>query len=432
MRGILWPRVDGGPAAQVMALAWQLEQTQWWSAERIAEEQARQLAALAAHARDSVPFYAERGVTGVTTREQWIAAGDALLSRKYPADHGGVEVQMTSRTSGKPVKVRATEVTSLFWKALTLRDHGWWRRDLREKLAAIRYTGSNAAAPDGASYRGWGPATEAVAPDAPLAMLSIASSTEEQLAWLQREQPAYLLVYPSAFGAIARMMLARGVRLPSVRQVRTISEGLSEDTRRLCAEAFGVPLVDVYSAQEVGYVAMQCPFDPAKVTYHVAAESVVVEVLREDGSPCGPGESGRVVVTDLHNFAMPVIRYDIGDDAEVAEPCACGRGLPALARVVGRRRQMLRYRDGSTRWPVFTVACREAARYREVQLVQTAVGTLVLRVLPEAGGLEPGAEEALARALHATLGDEFEVAVEVVADIPRGATGKLLEFVGLS
>ena len=129
------------------------------------------------------------------------------------------------------------------------------------------------------------------------------------------------------------------MRLPGLREVRTLGEASTPDLRALCREAWGVPLVDVYSAEEVGYIALQCP---EHEHYHVQAESVLVEILDERGAPAPPGETGRVVVTDLHNFAMPLVRYEIGDYAEVGEPCACGRGLPVLRRIVGRVRNMLR------------------------------------------------------------------------------------------
>jgi phenylacetate-CoA ligase len=186
-----------------------------------------------------------------------------------------------------------------------------------------------------------------------------------------------------------------------------------------------VPLVDTYSAQEVGYIALQCPEQPH---YHVQSERILVEILADDGTPCRPGEIGRVVVTDLHNFATPIIRYDLGDQAEVGAPCPCGRGLPVLARIVGRRRGMLAYPDGRTAWPVFTVACRDAARFREIQLVQDRIDAIRLRVVPEEP-LSAADRAALTAALHAALGHPFAVEIEVVDRLSRSPAGKLEEFV---
>lgn len=120
----------------------------------------------------------------------------------------------------------------------------------------------------------------------------------------------------------------------------------------------GVTLIDEYSAHEVGSIAIQCP-DHAH--YHVHAESVLVEVLHEDGSPCRSGEIGRVVVTPLHEFRTPLLRYALGDCPELGAQCPCGRGLPVLTRVLGRVRNMITLPNGEKRWPL-----PGDGRYREI------------------------------------------------------------------
>jgi len=429
--GIVWPALPDPPTAMLLALHWQLEQSQWWSADRLAAQQAVQRRALLAHAAATVPHYAgldpdDWAGVPILSRDALIAAGPALLSRGYPASHGPAQEIATSRTTGEPVRVRSSGVVSTMWRALTLRDHLWHRRDLGAHLAVIRYTGDEAHPPHGLRSRGWGAATATLAPDAPLSVLSVASTTDEQVAWLVREDPTYLLVYPSVLDAIARRLAATGLSLPSLREVRTISEVLTDETRAVVGDVLGVPVVDTYSAQEVGYIALACPDGPG---YHVQAERLIVEVLDDAGRPCGPGETGRVVLTDLHNYATPIVRYEIGDYAEVGPPCPCGRGLPVLTRIVGRRRNLLTYPDGRTAWPVFTVACRAAARYREIQLLQPRVDALVLRVVADAP-LDAAARAALAAALHDSLGHPFDVTIEEVAEL-RGPTGKLDEFLSL-
>ena len=448
--GVVWPALPDAATARLLALMWQLDASQWWSAAQLRQQQQRQLAALVAHAATTVAHYEDAfraagwtpadGVDAAAwarlpllTRQALIDGGPRLLSRAYPAAHGRVEEVATSRTSGEPVRVRASEVVSTLWMALTLRDHLWHRRDLSARLAAIRYVADGALPPDGVRGQGWGPATVALAPDAPLSLLSVASTTEEQVAWLVREDPAYLLVYPTVLDAIVRRLAATGRRLPALREVRTISEALAPETRALCRDVLGVRVVDTYSAQEVGYIALECPDRaPGEERYHVQAERVLVEVLAADGTPCAPGEVGRVVITDLHNFATPLVRYEIGDYAEVGAPCTCGRGLPVLARIVGRRRGMLVYPDGRTAWPLFTVACRTAARYRELQLVQDTASALRLRVVAEPGAALTDADRrALIAALHGSLGYPFGVTIEEVAQLARSPAGKLEEFVSL-
>lgn len=450
--GIVWPPVPTGADATALALAWQLAQSQWWSAARLAAGQRRQLAALARHAAASTPFYRARlaGLAGdadgvdeaawaavpIATRAELIAAGDDLKSRAYPAAHGQAHAVLTSRTTGAPVRLLATDLMAAWWRAITLRDHAWHRRDLDAHLAAIRHVADGAAPPDGVRARGWGPATAPLAPDAPMSLLSIAATIDEQVDWLVRTDPTYLLIYPTALDAVVHALAARGLRLPALRQVRTISEALTPATRAACLEVLGVPVVDTYSAEEVGYVALECPGHPdrpdhpdgAAPRYHVMAERLRVEILDDAGRPCPPGATGRVIVTDLHNLATPVIRYDLGDLATVGPPCPCGRGLPVLTRIIGRRRGLLRYPDGRAAWPVFTVACRTAARYRELQLVQDTVDALRLRVVADAP-LTAAERAALTAALHRALGHPFAVTLEPVATLGRSPAGKLEEFV---
>jgi phenylacetate-CoA ligase len=113
----------------------------------------------------------------------------------------------------------------------------------------------------------------------------------------------------------------RVVRTPGL--VRTLSETVSGELRDTMRERFGVEIQDSYSSQEFGLIALQCPVSGA---YH-ALEQVMVEVVNEDGRSCAPGEVGRLLVTDLINFASPMIRYDIGDLAEAGAPCGCGRPI---------------------------------------------------------------------------------------------------------
>ncbi len=427
VHGIVFPAVPNTTPAAIMAIADELAMTQWMPPDQLAVGQQRQRDLIVAHAAASVPHYAgidprDWSSVPLMSREAITGAGAALLSRAYPSTHGAAPEVMTSRTSGQPVRVRGTEVISTLHAAITLRDHRWHDRDLSAHLAAIRYTGGGAAPPDGLRSRGWGPATSPLFPDAPMSVLSVASTTDEQLAWLVRANPTYLLTYPSALHALLRAIATANVTLPALREIRTISEVLTPGTRGLCRDVLDVPIVDAYSAQEVGYIALQCPDHEH---YHVQAERLFVEILRDDGTPCDPGETGRVVVTDLHNFATPILRYEIGDYAEVGRACPCGRGLPVLNRIIGRRRNMMVYPDGRTAWPVFTVACREAARYRDLQLIQISRDRLRARVLPD-GDLD---RDALIAALHASLGFPFQVEIELVTEIERTPAGKLEEFV---
>ena len=187
----------------------------------------------------------------------------------------------------------------------------------------------------------------------------------------------------------------------------------------------GVNIADMYSSEEVGYIALQCPKGEH---YHVQSESLFVEVIDDEGNPCGPGQVGRVIVTALHNYAMPLIRYDIGDYTQVGEPCVCGRGLLVLDRIMGRQRNMFILPSGRKFWPSFVLAEGEAALPpHQFQVVQRAIDRVEFRLVVDAPFNKAQEEQALQR-LRRAMGDEFEYTLTYVDQIPRSPRGKYEDF----
>src|SRR5262249_55824643 len=150
------------------------------------------------------------------------------------------------------------------------------------------------------------------------------------------------------------------------------------------------------------------------------------------GNACNPGEIGRLVLTDLTNFASPLIRYDTADYAEAAPPCGCGRGLPTLARIVGRQRNILRRPDGQRYWPrLGSTGYHEIAPVVEHQLIQREIDLMELRLVVETP-LTALQEEELAERLRRSLGYPFRITFAYFEhEIPRGRGGKMEEFVCL-
>jgi phenylacetate-CoA ligase len=186
---------------------------------------------------------------------------------------------------------------------------------------------------------------------------------------------------------------------------------------------------DNYSSQEVGPIAIQCA---ASGLYHVMGETLIVEVLDASGEPCAEGEAGRVVVTDLHNFASPMIRYDIGDFAVPGAPCPCGRGLPTLKRILGRERNLIVKADGSRHWPLVGFhRFDEAAPVRQYQFVQHTTRDIEFKVVTDEP-LTPGQRAKLAEIANSALGGGLEIRItESRARLPAGANGKFEEFVSM-
>ena len=179
---------------------------------------------------------------------------------------------------------------------------------------------------------------------------------------------------------------------------------LGSYVRECFEKSLEIPVVDLYSAREVNVVALQCPDNPH---YHVQSEAIFVEVLDDNRQPCAPGQIGRVVVTPLHNFATPLIRYEIGDFAEFGELCSCGRGLPVLKRIMGRARNMVTLPSGEKIWASISGGkLVEVAPIQQIQLVQRKLDEIdVNLVVPNT--LNAGKECQLRAALIDMLGYPF-------------------------
>jgi len=442
MTGIRWPAFLQNADAQQLAMQFQFEQSQWWSPETLLAQQLAQLRSVLSHAAATVPYYRERFAAAavqpdaidsaeafrrvpILTRATIQEAGLALRSTAVPDDHGTLNEVRTSGSTGQPVRTVGTGVTRFFWQAFTLREHLWQQRDLGAKLATIRTEG-NELGPEGRSYQGWGPSTDGCYHAGPSAVLGLHSAVDVQARWLLQQDPDYLLTHPTNLRALARYFQEQGLRLPRLRQVRSFGETLSEEVRQICAEVWGVPVADVYSSQEVGYIALQCPLH---THYHVQGEGVYVEVLDAQGRPCAPGEIGRVVVSTLHNFAAPLIRYAIGDYAEVGAPCACGRGLPVLARILGRERNMLTLPDGRQLWPSFpSKYWDDIAPIRQLQLVQQDLHTLEARLVTDAP-LSAEQETRLRDFFQTRFGYTFSITITRLDAFERAPNSKFEDFI---
>ena len=440
---LVWPALLAPRQAQLAAVLHQLDESQWWPPETLRAQQLRQAATLLRHAYLRAPFYRARldraGFTPdlaltpalwsripVLERAELQQAGKALHSTSVPTEHGSTHEISSSGSTGQVVTVRGTQLSQFFWDVFTLREHLWHGRDFAARLAAIRpYAAGAADYPKGAVGKTWGRATAQLFANGRSFSLNISSSAAQQTDWLRRVKPDYLLTYPSALRDILLHCREHDISIATLREVRTLSETLPPETRALCREVWGLPITDGYSSQENGLLALQCP---AAEHYHVQSEAVILEVLNEAGRPCAPGEIGRVAVTSLHNFATPLIRYALGDMAELGEACACGRGLPVLKRVLGRVRNRLCYPDGRLGWPMMgDIFHAGVDGIRQYQIIQHGLEDIEMRLAVERP-LGPAEEEKLRHWLRLRSGHPFPVRFSYASEIPRGPGGKFETF----
>lgn len=354
----------------------------------------------------------------VLTRGEVKAADSSVLAFPIPPGHGDVHELVTSGSTGTPMTIAKTDLAGQFWKAMTLRDSLWHKRDLSGKLAVVR-VGATAG-----PVANWGDAYEGYV-TGPCTIFDARSDVDAQLDWLQAEQPDVLLTHASNLRALALRSVERDVRLTRLREARSYSEQLAPDLRDRVRAAWNVPLTDIYSANEVGYVALQCPHSGL---YHVQAEDVLVEIIGDDGRTCGAGESGRVIVTSLHNFAMPLLRYELGDYATVGAPCDCGRRLPTIERILGRTRNMLRLPGGRTAFPGFPLnALLRLPAVRELKMIQHSLEDIEIELVL-ARELTSEEAKALIDAVGKRLQHPFQIQLTPVSEITRGTSYKREDF----
>jgi phenylacetate-CoA ligase len=244
-----------------------------------------------------------------------------------------------------------------------------------------------------------------------------------------RHRRYFLFTYPSAAADLAVQLLDSRTGLPVYPTVViSYAEDLTPARAAQIQRAFRCPVVNHYSSLEVLHMAQSCPDNPQVL--HVNCERAILRIAREDGSPAKPGERGRVVVTDLANYVMPFINYDLGDWAVAGPPCSCGRGFPTLLGLEGREQEAIRTPGGknvsTASLETFLVIEWGILPYvSSYQAVQTALDALILRIVPT-----PDFTQAVSRRLTAALADwlgpGMTVAVEPVERIDPERSGKRL------
>ena len=237
-----------------------------------------------------------------------------------------------------------------------------------------------------------------------------------------RLRPEIVIAYSSSLFTFAKHAKRRGTRLWSPHSLITTAEKLTPSQRALVEEVFQAPVFDRYGCREVMMIGMECEQHHGM---HLTLDNLYVEFLREDGSPAHPGELGEVVLTDLHNYAMPLLRYRVGDLAIPSDrKCPCGRGLPMMEEVRGRTQELLLTPDGRQVSGLLIEEILEAPVWvDEYQVEQTALDRVEVRIKP-CGEFRPDEMDEVTRDLQAWFGPEVRLEVGTVENIPRSASGK--------
>ena len=234
---------------------------------------------------------------------------------------------------------------------------------------------------------------------------------------------------PPTIEAMAEQLSRTDFRFPNLRGAVVTSSPLYPTVKHRIEQVLGVPLMGRYACTEMGILAHQCPEGGM---YHINAAHYVVELLAVDSdNPVNVGETGRVIVTDLHSRAMPLVRYDTGDLATLAGSCTCGRPGLTLSAIDGRMMETIFDTSGRRVVPQrLLVAIPGGNAVFRHQFVQLGASDYAVNLML---AKEDQFDETAARhKLVSILGEDALIDFRIVKDIPRLPSGKRTVMMNLS
>ena len=412
-----------------------LMESQFWPPETMLAFQRSQLTQLLLHARENVLFYKTRldavfqkndaidwdrwHELPIVTRADLRDRRAEMLAAKLPTGHGPTKTFASSGSSGIPIAVEATRLWGHANRAAAQRFH---------KLQAI---GSKASATIAATNDNGDLFSEEYyfkergksSPDRPDGTRELVLNRNlpesRKLDLLEANGIAYLFEFPNNAEVLARANLARKNPV-KLEVVSCFGQGLTTEQKNLFRESFGARSLGIYSSEEGGLMACHCG---DSLHYHLNPEIVFVEILDSDGVACGFGESGRVVITPFYSTALPLIRYEQGDTAEL-QSCACGSRLPVIGNISGRQDQFMWFPEGIRAVTGLSQQLlRENLNALAFQIAQVETFKLEIRFVPADAGnpISPGPIVAHIRQL---IHPKLEVVFKPVEKVPLNPGGK--------
>jgi len=239
----------------------------------------------------------------------------------------------------------------------------------------------------------------------------------------RKVKPALLYGHAHSLFLLAESLRDLKISLPAPKGILSTSMMLIPSERAVIEEVFGMKVTDRYGCEEVSLIGCECERHEGM---HLNIEHLIIEFLRDDGSPAAPGEPGRIVVTDLMNRAMPFIRYEVEDvGVPSLKTCSCGRGLPLMEQVTGRVADFLIKPDGSRVAGVSLIenTLTDIPGIRQMQIVQEAIDDILLRIVP-GDDCTPETSDRLLRYFQNLFGEMVRFNIENVAELKPESSGK--------
>jgi phenylacetate-CoA ligase len=393
-----------------------LKRTEHLPAEQLRQLQQVEITRLRRFVSMNVPYYRKHGAAASITKDQIRERpqefmADGFLQRSLIPWH-------TSGTTGKPLTVYYTrEAMQKMWSFVELYRNtaGVTKDDRRGQFTGKMIVPPRQSASTKVFWR------------RDLANHTLLLSTVHLLpgnllfyaSALERFQPAYLCGYPSSMYVLADYYRQSGRPAPRLKAALTSAETLLDHQRCLIEETFATRVFDQYGQAEMQSFWYEC--ESGRMHAHPLAG--VTEILRPDGTPAAPGEMGEVVLTGLVNYAMPLVRYRIGDTARFStESCPCGRGMPVIEEIGGRQDDFVYTRDRGFLGRLDPVL-KGVRNVVETQLEQESLDVLRVRFVP-AARFTADDLHLLENNLRARVGRSIHLEFECTDRIPRSSNGK--------
>jgi phenylacetate-CoA ligase len=415
-----------------------LQESQYWSPEKLLEHQRQRISLLVEHARENVPFYGDRlnvlmADSGridwhrwhdvpTVTRRQMANDRESMQAVRLPPGSGHSQTARTSGSSGISIVVTVNALSLMADKATRWRGQHRCGLNWSFNLCSRQIIEPTSGVwPEGKRLGRWGPSwrhdTTGVAWG-----LYKGTPAEQTFEFAGRMNCPYINGGAKTLHAMALEAERLGIEV-KLQAILAQGENCDDDDREACRRVFGATIIEHYSAKEGGQMAHPCELG----TLHVNSETVFLEVVDDAGAPCPEGVAGRVVVTPLYLMSQPLIRYEQGDIAVLGGPCPCGRSSPTLAKIVGRTVTIFRHPDGRAVSRLMPHTARLSLDCEMWQIAQIGPTEFEVRYVPRNWGTL-GDEQAFVDSFREVYFEDASVRFVRTKHIQPAPSGKIIEY----
>ena len=411
------------------------QRDQWSTPEQIAALQWKRLKQLLEHCQREVPYYRRRwrelGIEVADIRNLDDYARLPPLTKADIRNHfdeltaeswrGRLQTKATGGSTGEPLRFGFNRESNDRRTAVMWRGYGWAGSRMGRRTL---FLWGGAVGEPSHAHRFKDQLYNAAFARRVLDSFHMTESNMAQYAdAIDRYRPQVIVAYVGPLVRLAQWLAASGRKIWRPHAIIGAAEALHEFQREVVQKAFGCPVFNTYGCREFMLIAAECEQHRG---LHVNADHLVVELNPPAGTPAHV-RSGEVVITDLFNYGMPFVRYANGDRATASGGyCACGRGLPLLARVDGRVLDAIRTPAGHVLpGEFFPHMLKDVNGLQRFQLVQRQLDRLDLSIVRGEGFDDDGSLAYIRREVGKVLGDSVALHCHFVDDIPLTPSGKL-------